>query len=252
MTVEQWMSALNPSRYKGAGLVIGPVLFFISLALDALSVMTLGIPLLILIMLSILVFIASGLALLTNREKEIGRLRAEISASHQDRPSIRVKAFEEPYGGYAGLEVENTGEVGDFVVQIEVIEGRSSIHGIVRPPLPVYPGCWQQSQSAVTRLAQGHRERLPIVRAEIPRGIMLTTFLFPFFDVRQGHMLEFGTTSWGLMRNDGSIPARFLLKVTITSTPRLIDGPYQRTFLIEGRADRIIQEVANEVAASPA
>ena len=175
--------------------------------------------------------------------------REKIRNLEENRPTIAVRAGTDMRRSMF-LDVTNLGERGEFEAQIEMLEGREFIHGMTRPILPRYTGYWERSAGPLARLPQGHSDRLLIGRTELASGgLMAASFKMYFYNPFSQQGDEYGTSSWGLME-DGSLPARFLLRVTISSSPRILEGAFIRTYLVQGREDNSLQETNEEVEAT--
>ena len=168
--------------------------------------------------------------------------RQELCELQESRPSIQVEVVNDRLDRML-LEVTNLGEHGDFEAQIEMLEGREFIHGIERPTLPIYTGCWELGLGAKASLAQGHSDRLMIGKLEVHAPLWTAEFYMYFYDARAGGAKHFGTTSW-LLVGKGTVAARFMLRITISSTPRMKQGPFVKTYVVDGEGDPRFQEMS--------
>jgi hypothetical protein len=191
--------------------------------------------------------VAPFLAFHKAREQRDGVARrlAQVAETH---PTITVEPIVDP-GGRMFLEVTNHGEHGDFQAQIEVLEGRNFMHGMTWPPLPAYSAFWQVAAGPVARLPQGHKDRVAIGYLSIHTGTWLASFEMYFFNHQEGRMAAFDTTSW-MPGSKGTAPVRFLLRVTISASPKLQEGPFCRLYLVEGGREKLLWEVAESQAVS--
>lgn len=238
----RWLRA-----FKGAGLVIGPTLLILDIALNISDVLSFGLPTWIIASVGIVLFVGSGLAILKGQQAEIDTLQAEVDRLGQKHPTIKARTITET-GGKMYLEVENLGEQGAFQAQIEVLEGDNFIHGIVRPPLPAYSGYWQRSAGSVANLPQGHKDRVMIGELSMTSSVWSASFEMYFFSNQQGQPSSFGTTSWN-PGSDQFVPARFLLRITISSAPKLKEGAFKGLYIIEGNSSDIFREAGEEESA---
>lgn len=168
--------------------------------------------------------------------------RRELRELEESRPSIQVKVINDGRDRML-LEVTNLGEHGDFEAQIEMLEGHGCIHGMERPTLPTYTGCWELGLGPKASIAQGHSDRLMIGKLEIHAPLWMAEFYMYFYDARAGGAKHFGTPSW-LLVGKGTVPARFMLRITISSTPRMKQGPFIKTYVVDGQADPHFQEIS--------
>jgi hypothetical protein len=176
--------------------------------------------------------------------------REKIRNLEENRPTIAVRAGSDMHSSMF-LDVTNLGERGEFEAQIEVLEGREFIHGISRPILPRYTGYWERSAGSLARLPQGHSDRLLIGQQELASGgLMAASFKMYFYNPLSQKGDAYGTTSWGLMKDDGSLPARFVLRVIISSAPRILEGAFIGTYLVQGRENNLLREANEEVEAT--
>jgi hypothetical protein len=171
------------SRFKGAGLVLGPVLFAIDLVLNALEIWNLDVKTWIFGAVGALTFVGSGYAVLHERQAKIDALEKERDALKAKAPAISVDVINDRQGPriMMCLETTNNGEKGDFTGQIEVLDGHLFMHGLVRPPRPYYPGYWQQVAGPITSLSQGGRDRLMIGYHQLDDNFG-ATFKMAFWD----------------------------------------------------------------------
>jgi hypothetical protein len=181
----------------------------------------------------------------TERDRKSEQLRD----LQETRPSIQVETVSDRYD-VMFLKVTNLGEHGDFEAQIEMVEGRGFIHGIERPTLPIYTGCWELGLGPKASLPQGHSDRLLIGKLEVDHRFWSAGFHMYFYDGRAGRAKDFGTTSWQLV-GKGTVAARFMLRITISSTPRMKQGPFIRTYLVDGEGDPHLQELPNATQSAP-
>ena len=181
--------------------------------------------------------------------KDRDQTREKIRSLEENRPTIAIRAGMDMYRGMF-LDVTNLGERGEFEAQIEMLEGREFVHGMTRPILPRYTGYWERSAGPLARLPQGHSDRLLIGKTELASGgLMAASFKMYFYNPFSQKGDEYGTSSWGLME-DGSLPARFLLRITISSAPRILEGAFIKTYLVQGRVNDTLQEANEEVEAT--
>lgn len=221
--------------------MIGPVLIVIDIVLNAVSVWEFGLPTYSLAGAGLLLFIGSGFGLIKAQQDKINALIAKNAELKDTRPTIDVVAVNESLGQRMYLEVTNHGERGEFEAQIEVLDGKGCIHGIVRPTLPTYTGYWERSAGPVASLPQGHKDRLLIGRQDVEWRISLAEFVMSFFDPMSKKYAEYGTTSWGLLK-DGTVAARFVLRITISCSPKVPTGPFVKTYIVAGRSNPSLTE----------
>jgi hypothetical protein len=176
------------------------------------------------------------------------KVATQLAQATETHPTITVEPIVDP-GGRMFLEVTNHGEHGDFQAQIEVVEGREFIHGVTRPPLPAYSAFWQVAAGPVARLPQGHKDRVAIGHLSIHPGIWLASFEMYFFSHRDGHLATFDTTSW-MPGSKGALPARFLLRITVSASPKLQEGAFCRLYLAEGGGEKLLREATESQAVS--
>jgi hypothetical protein len=198
--------------------------------------------------------LAPAAGLVTASFIPFAKVRSERDEAHQqvrdleeNLPSIEVTTGSDALGSMF-LEATNLGERGDFEAQIDMLEGHESIHGIVTPPLPIYKGYWQTSAGPTARLPQGHKDRLLIGALDLSIETYLAEFKMYFCSAAGGQAVQYGTTSWGVMKGSGGLPARFVLRITISSTPRMKEGPFIRTYVVDGGSQPHFQEVAEPVS----
>jgi hypothetical protein len=175
-------------------------------------------------------------------QQKISALERAVTALEERHPSIQVEVVNDRLGRML-LEVTNLGEHGEFEAQIEMLEGHGCIHGMERPTLPRYTGCWELGLGPKASLAQGHSDRLMIGKLEIQAALWTGEFHMYFYDARAGAAKHFGTTSW-LLVGKGTVAARFVLRITISSTPGTKEGPFVKTYVVDGRGDPYLQEVS--------
>ena len=204
-----------------------------------------GIALGVVVFLAVLVVEIAVLLLFSPaRRQKIGQwpdIKEVEPATVPQRPSIEVEVINDPRDKMF-LEVTNKGEHGEFEAQIEVLEGRYCIHGITRPLLPIYTGYWQRNAGPKASLPQGHKDRLMIGRLDMPSPrILLARFAMYFYDAVSQQLAEYGTTSWVPGSRQAKV-ARFLLQITISSTPGMKEGPFVKTYLLDGH-DPKLQEM---------
>lgn len=168
--------------------------------------------------------------------------RRELRELEESRPSIHVEVINDRLDRML-LEVTNLGEHGDFEAQIEMLEGHGCIHGMERPTLPTYTGCWELGVGPKASLAQGHSDRLLIGKLEVNPQLLSAGFHMYFYDGRAACAKDFGTTSW-LLVGKGTVAARFMLRITISSTPSMKQGPFVKTYVVDGEGDPHFQEVS--------
>jgi len=166
--------------------------------------------------------------------------RWELRELEESRPSIQVKVINDGLDRML-LQVTNLGEHGDFEAQIEMVEGHGWIHGVERPTLPTYIGCWELGLGPKASLAQGHSDGLLIGKLELGHHLLSAGFRMYFYDGRAGCAKEFGTTSWQIV-GKGTAAARFMLRITISSTPGMKEGPFVKTYVVDGRGHPHLQE----------
>ncbi len=156
--------------------------------------------------------------------------------SHPPAPTISLQPVS---GDSFGIEVTNAGETRVFEAQIQIVDGQDSIHGVTRPPLPTYAGYWELGAGPVARLPQGHKDFLLLGLREFE--FPFVTFRMAFYDRAAQKRLDYGTTSWLVL--DPNIAAVHLeLRVTISSTPSLPEGPFSAVYVVDGHADPLLRQ----------
>ena len=125
-------------------------------------------------------------------------------------------------------------------MQIEILDGQRSIHGVVRPPVPRYPGAWELSRSKATTLAERQADRLWIGVIEYGTAFFMGKFKMFFFDPGSQSVQAFGTTSWTF--DEQTIAASFLLRVTISADVQMAGGPFVADYLVQGRGQPTLSE----------
>lgn len=160
-------------------------------------------------------------------------LSQRVEQLEEARAQLDIQVIIEPYSNMMCLEVTNNGERGELQAQIEILEGRHSMHGINRPTLPAYTGYWERSAGPVAALPQGHKDRLLVGRREMAYGLVLYSYEFFYWDAREQCMKTYGTTSWVPLEDSGSIPPYFVFRITISSTPKMKDGPFVRDYVVD-------------------
>jgi hypothetical protein len=221
---------------KGAGLIVGPFLLVVDLALNALDVLALGLPTWLLAGAGVVLFLSSCVAILRDHQKKIDLLTEELSNLRSRTPMVSVQVVNEHdyRGTLMCLEIRNDGDVGEFQAEIEVLEGREFIHGLVRPPLPRYRGYWELGAGPVSKLAQGGHDRLRIGHHILGApSYSSAEFTLAFYAHVEAQYAEFGTVSWDVVTTQ-FVRAKFRLKITITCDPKMAAGPYVEEFSVDG------------------
>jgi hypothetical protein len=167
--------------------------------------------------------------------------QAEIGTLRESRPKLVVVPRNTKNAFW--LEVTNLGEQGELEAQIAIQEIRSgSMNSVVRPN--PYIGYWEMAASDRCSLKEGHRDQLLIGKTDLnyPFG-SLQMF---FFDRINRVLSSHGTTSWvwGSGEVDAQVPRPILaIRVTISASPRMPDGPFVRDYLVSGgEHDRTLSE----------
>ena len=168
------------------------------------------------------------------------RLQEELKAVRDSRAKLVVVPHNTRDGFY--LEVTNHGEQGELEAQITILRGDGSIHGVVQPPNP-YIGYWETAVSDKSLLKEGHTDRLLIGQTEHEWRVALVSLKMFFFDRKSKALSSFGTTSWITMGPDKAAPGTvFALRVTISATPRMPDGPFVRDYLVRiGEEEALVE-----------
>jgi hypothetical protein len=167
-------------------------------------------------------------------------LQGELKAVQESRAKLVVVPCNTRDGFY--LEVTNHGEQGELEAQIEILSGAEVIHGVVTPPNP-YVGYWESAACDKALIKDGHMDRLVIGMTEYAPGFFLAEFKMVFFDRFNKKGTSFGTQSWITRGPDRAPPGPvFALRVTISATPRMPNGPFERDYLVRrGEQEALIE-----------
>jgi len=176
-------------------------------------------------------------------------LQAELKAVQESRAKLVVIPRNTRDGFF--LDVTNYGEQGELEAQIAILRGGESIHGVVQPPNP-YIGYWETAVSDKSLLKEGHEDRLLIGQTEYGWPLALASLKMFFFDRKSKALSSFGTTSWILMGPDKAAPGPiFALRVTISATPRMPDGPFIRDYLVRrGEQETLVESQTDSETSS--
>lgn len=183
---------------------------------------------------------------------EVVAQRDEEMAQLQEARAVLDVVVVSEYRGHV-LEVTNNGERGELQAQIEVIEGANFIHGVERPTLPTYTGYWERSAGPIATLSEGHKDRVMIASLDTPQGgLMLFSYKLYFYNAVQQRLAQFGTTSWVPGKDSGTIPAKFRLKITISSSRRMKGGPFVKEYILgEGGFEEAVATTSDAEAVAP-
>jgi hypothetical protein len=176
------------------------------------------------------------LAALEGAYREISRRDASITREppeQYERPSITVTVINDPRCRMY-LEVLNSGEYGEFQAQIEMLDGRSFVHGIVRAPA-TYTGYWERTAGPMAKLPQGHKDRLMIGTWDVDHRVPLMSMIMYFYDAQKQELASYGTTSWLPGAGTGTIPPSFRFRITISSVPRMKDGAFVGEYIVDDK-----------------
>ena len=183
-------------------------------------------------------------------QRRIDERQAEVDELKQSRAKLAVIPRSSPGGGFY-LEVTNRGEQAELEAQITIVEGSEIIHGMVRPPNP-YAGYWEGAACDKAFIKDGHMDRLVLGMVEYARGFALAEFKMVFFDKVGNKGASFGTTSWITLGPNAAPPGEaFRLRITISATPRMPDGPFERDYVVRRGEREALIECQGDVETSP-
>jgi hypothetical protein len=188
-------------------------------------------------------WLVGGLALLVlfileGSYRTITKIRTEhskeINTLKQAKPLLVIKPINNKLTRQMCLEVTNNGASGDIEAQIVIVQEQGH-YPTIRPPNSPYQGYWQLSGESKTSLPQGHTDILEIGQLQSDMSTRVAHFTMVFYESSPlgAGKRAYDSDNWIIGLGD-PIPVRFIIQVTISSTPNPLNGPIIKTYLVDG------------------
>jgi hypothetical protein len=154
--------------------------------------------------------------------------RQELGTVRGQQPNARVKILTD--NKVMCLDVTNVGgTTGTFEAQLVVVDGKEFLDKRWNVPSP-YTGYWLFGKASAV-LLQGHSDKLVI--GALNRETATAWLRMGYWDKRKDAAQWYNSSSWLPGITGGPPIARLTLKVSISATPPLINGPLVKVYVIQ-------------------
>ena len=138
-------------------------------------------------------------------------------------PSIKVKVIDDPSGYY--LEIFNSGSVGKFKAQLEILDSGEYI----LPQSKQVVGHWEIGRRE-PEIMKGQKDKIKIATLEMPPRIPVVSYRL-YCDVGGREVTWVNSSSWNPFL--GHTGVWFVIKATISATPELKGRVFIKTYRLD-------------------
>ena len=165
-------------------------------------------------------------------------LHSQNTRLQEAHPSIKVKPISDPTGYY--LEVHNYGEAGEFQAQIEIVSNNTEY---ITVDTNLYSAWWVRSASDKAQIMKGHYDRIKVASFESGPPYRFMHIRRYFYGATTKSLQAADSSTWIVGVDDNSIiKPCFVLRVTISSIPRLKEGPFVKSYELSHKG---LREITN-------
>lgn len=161
---------------------------------------------------AILLVLVAPFRVWQRQQSDLMDLEQALARIKDERAELEVEVVNTDKGSML-LEVTNRGELASLTAQIRIVEGIELVSNESGLTLPTYVGAWEQAEGNLADLHQGLSDNLII-------GF-------------RNSMLFWNVYKKGRFPYTVSGPAKLVITVTISCAPKMLAGPFIRTYVVE-------------------